>query len=267
MIEDRFWEIVNKELEQQIMADERRELEELIKEHPELAAVREEFLALPQIIGETEQLDAPESMKANIMDQLNAVPARSVHEEVKVASGLRSLLANLRLSHAISFASGAIVCTVILLLALRPDVTKEPTKIGKYSGSFIIDDLPLGAKPLFEETMDSLATKGSIVALMIDDDLIVEFEATSELPSKLTIKFDPGQITLSEVKRDSEGDSLSIREGECSVSYNKTSHYQLVMTRKVVGPILMEMTMSNDSGRVDRDFTIPDSEKESGSNQ
>lgn len=78
MTEDRFWELVNREIDQELSDADRAELDDISGQNPEWADRRTQMIRASELLAEVEAVEAPADLRSNIAQ---AIDGRTPHPQ------------------------------------------------------------------------------------------------------------------------------------------------------------------------------------------
>ncbi len=258
MTEDRFWELVNREIDQELSPSEKRELEACLDRHPGWAARRAELMNISRLLEQSEDLEAPADMAANI---LGALPKGRTQARIaqRVKPGPTSLWSRFSLRYVYAFAGGAVVGAALLALVVRTGPDSIPVSHGDLSGTIMFRELPEGFAVIDRRSIDAGEVTGSIEIGRSADLVVARVELISDYSVELMLRFESDQLAIAGFSRmNSEATAVALGEQEIRLAHTGANEYHVVWTRVGSDSTTIRLTMSaEDIVIYEQSLTIP----------
>ena len=255
--EERFWELVNREVDQELTPVEQEELEKCLANLPQLAARRDELLKLTEIIKSSDEVDVPPDMKGNILRALRDRKRRRSAVMV-FRPGIRSLWSGLGLRYAYAFAGGAVVGAGLLAFVFRTGPATFPVDNGNLTGTIVLGSLSDRFSRVDHRTIEGERASGNIDVSVSDHLVVMKLELVSDLPVELTVEFEPDAMVIAGFNR-SGNDNTPIVIGEHSVGtvHTGTVTYDLIWSMSGRDSTTVRVTLFAEELIFDQKLLIP----------
>jgi hypothetical protein len=235
MIDERYEELINKELDGLNTESESKELEQFLSENSEALQYYDELLRAASALKRIEQVEPPSFLTTHILNSVKAL-------HVPTQSGLgwihtiRELFRQRPVArYALVFASG--LCVGILLLVLANSWSQdEMPDIAKVSGSMV---LPTELSRL--QKIDSVALDGSgfrsiFKTLRGDGNIIVECAVAAAENLRLELSADPDELKFVGVNRLGGTENDVMATGGRVIFTGTKSEHGLITFAEVASP-------------------------------
>ena len=200
MIDERYTELINKELDGFNTESESKELEQFLSENDEALKYYDELLRTASALKRVEQVEPPSFLETHILNSIKALPIPTRSGFGWVNNVLELFRQRPIARYAVVFASGLCVGILLLLIAdpWRQDGMPDASKV---SGSMV---LPKEISRL--QKIDSVALDGSgfrsvFKTLRGDGNITVECAVASSENLRLELSADPEELKFVGVNR------------------------------------------------------------------
>jgi len=231
MTEDRFWELVNREIDEELSEDERAELDSFSHQNPELAACRTEMIRVSGLLGDVEEVEAPANMRSNIARAIDGRTPRP-QNVTPVRPGFWSFWSRISLRQTYAFAGGAVVGAALLALVFRIAPGSLPINNGDLTGTILFRNQHTDLIPVATRKIETPEAVGSIEFATLDDLVTIRVNLISDRPVQLVVQFAPEQLAatgFSSLK--SHGAPVTIGRTDVRLEHTGTNQYDLVWSR------------------------------------
>jgi hypothetical protein len=235
MIDERYVELINKELDGLNTESESKELEHFLSENHEALQYYEELLLAASALKRIEQVDPPSFLKTHILNAVKALPT-PVRSGIGWISRVLDMFRQRPIArYAVVFASGLCVGILILVLAdpWRQDELPDASKV---SGSMV---LPTELSRL--QKIDSVALDGSgfrsiFKTLRGNGNITVECAVAASEDLRLELSADPEELKFVGVNRLGGTDNDVMATGGRVIFTGTKSEHGLITFTEVVSP-------------------------------
>lgn len=196
---DRFLELVNRALDDELSPSERHELDQAVASDGDAAAILQDHMTLGRLLSSVPEQEAPSHLKSSIMSALprrKAVPAGPAMRTDLVAWIRRVVSPQPKLAYALAFSIGLVVGMGLLALVGNGNGmgVAVPGATGSMAG------LP---------SIEAAGVIGNAELWVLDDgDLSVRLEIRAEGPVRSRIDFDATNLAVQSISDPSADGSL-----------------------------------------------------------
>lgn len=226
---ERVYELIQREIDEMNSPEEQRELEEALAVDEDAAAYLNELQAAVDMFSEVPPVQPPPGLKRRIMSALPAdryAPRPAPLWQRGLAGVSNFLQKRQRLAYGYSFVLGALATLVVVGLATRVGPADE----GQALGTLISRDALTGLSPLEAVTVKLDGVKGSVTVRAEDGRAVVEIGVTSIEPVDLQLNFDETLTPLrgwSRVVGDG-GSAIAVDSGTIRFEHSRAHSYLIV---------------------------------------
>jgi hypothetical protein len=246
MKDDRYMDLVNREISGEITPDESAELRQYLEENPEARRIRRQQLRTSEILDGVRDVEPPPHLTRRILSSVDLDRYRAVEPRPVIRLLGRARRAVLRPSFAYAFASGVAVGLIVFAVFLTgswdrrsPDLSGLYATVGvsRDAGFRLIEHLPL----------DLPEAKGYVDLFRSADLLIFEVSLTGESPYEVRFLYDPAKVRLNGLRPEAGWRSLTeVGEGRVSASGSGRGRFHISLTKVTESalPIDIELLVS-----------------------
>ncbi len=231
MTESRFWELANREIDEELSEAERTELDSFGQQNPELAACRAELRRVSGLLGDVDEVEAPDNMRSYIA---RAVDGRTPHPQnvTPVRPGFWSFWSRISLRQTYAFAGGAVVGAALLALVFKMAPGSLPINNGDLTGTILFRNQHSDFMPAVTTKIKTPEAVGSIELATLDNLVTIRVNLTSDRPVQLEVQFAPEQLSATGFSSlESHGAPVSIGRTDVRLEHTGTNQYDLVWSR------------------------------------
>ena len=235
MIDERYIELINKELDGFNTGSESKELEQFLSENDEALKYYDELLRTASALKRVDQVEPPSFLKTHILNSIKALPIPTRSGFGWVDNVLELFRQRPIARYAVVFASGLCVGILFLLIAdpWRQDGMPDASKV---SGSMV---LPKEISRL--QKIDSVALDGSgfrsiFKTLRGDGNITVECAVASSENLRLELSADPEELKFIGVNRLGGTDNDVMATGGRVIFTGTRSEHGLITFAEVASP-------------------------------
>jgi hypothetical protein len=255
--EERFWELVNREVDQELTPSEEQELENCLANHPQWAIRRAELAELTKIMSGSEEGEVPADMKGNI---LKALPGRTSHRSAVMVfrPSIRGIWSGLGLRYVYAFSGGAVVGACLIALVIRTGPATFPIDNGNLTGTIVLGSLNDKLTKVNRMTIDQGIASGSIDVAVSDQLVVMRLELVSDLPVELTVEFEQDAMVMTGFNRSGNDDTpIAIGEHGVGLTHTGTVRYDLIWTKIGTDSTTIRVKLLADELIYDQKLVIP----------
>jgi hypothetical protein len=246
MKDDRYIELVNREISGEITPEESAELERYLGDNPDAARVRRQLQETSALLGGVGDVEPPPHLKRHIMNQIDFNRYRT--EERRPVLNLlgRARRLGLRPRLVYAFAAGVAVGLVLFTVFLTGSWDRySPDLSGLYATIGVSEDA--GFSTIEQLPLDLPGAEGLIGLMRSADLLIFEVSLKSTRQYEVRVLFDPAEVRFNGLRPEVGWRSLAeVGEGRVSASGSGEGRFQLSLTKVTESalPIDFELLVS-----------------------
>jgi hypothetical protein len=257
MIEKRFIDLLNREIDETLLPDERAMLEEFRSGNPEAKKISRDLEFVASKLQKLQEVDAPSTLKLRVM---NAIAPHVRAQERPFGQAVRAAVAGffqprrgIRLAYAFSggLAIGVLLFAIYLSIGGRNTFDSSDA-----IGTMIVSssrNLQMGP----EFPINTANIRGVVRTQHNSDISVLTVNLQSESEVVTRISYDPGSLNLKAVRRsEGMGDNLTARGGELELRSSGDHTYAVYFGNVSNGLSTVRVTMSS-SGNPLFDNEIP----------
>ncbi len=190
MIEDRFIEIMNREIDGQADEQELAELRNYIARSPEARAYYDNIKGLSNILSQVEKIDPPPDMKHNIMTSIRKIRDTEKSRPEPARGSWSFLRDKFELKTVGAFGLGVAVSLIVLAVYIGINGVPSQIDTRDLSGSIILDETGNQLIALKTEEFNLGRAQGKIHSKLKNHIYFIGIEINSQIETKVLIKFD-----------------------------------------------------------------------------
>ena len=225
MIEKKYFELVNKEIDGTNSKTESAKLKAYLSRNPEGRQLYEGLLKTANALKRVEEVEPPKHLKQHILNSLE-FPQRSPNRKWSI---LDQVIEKFRLRstprYAVVFVSG--ICVGVLLFVLF----SQPRGLGDQETAQVSGTLALVPELLYFQASDSVAVNlseinGKLRTFSSGDIVLAEWDLQSGVSVRAEIRFQPTDMTFSGLKKLSGGEEkLDVGQDRIILTHSGAGHY------------------------------------------
>lgn len=228
MINDRYIELINEDVDGTISSDEKRELDAYLADHPDARRLHEQLKELPRLLLEVNQVEPPPELKQAILSEVR--PGRYRRKQRRSRSaGLSLFGGKFDFRYAYGFAAGLIFGVAIYAIALvggTQDGQLDPLDI---SGSALQRGSSEGTKTVDSFAFDVDGVQGRLQADLGRDQVILHLHVKAERAIEVALNFDRSRISFQGYRLSSaQTGELKLSAGQVRIMHEGESEYNLL---------------------------------------
>lgn len=230
MTEDRFRDLVNREIDGELSAEDRAELRQCLDQDPRLAASREDMLRLSEMLNEIPPAEPPEALKVNIMSAVAARRARPKEIVLSPRSRFETFLSRLGLDHPYSFAAGALAGVALLVIVLILNPGSFPGDKNELTGTIVPKHQGDDVDILDRRTIDVRGASGSVELARAGSEVRMRLNLESEAAVGAVVRVDTNQlVTISFAPYQAGWSQITVEPGEFRIDHEGSNQYDLIL--------------------------------------
>ena len=235
MIDERYVELINKELDGLNAESESKELEQFLSENGDALQYYDELLRAASALKRVEQVEPPSFLRTHILNSVKAlpVPARS---GFGWASNVLDLFRQRPIvRYAVVFASGLCVGILLLVLANQRRQDEMPDTL-KVSGSMVLPAEISRLQKIDSVSLDGSGFRSVFKTMRGDGNITVECAVTAAEYLRLELSVDPEELKFMGVSRLGGTDNDVMATGGRVIFTGTKSEHGLITFAQVVTP-------------------------------
>ena len=256
--EERFWELVNREIDRELTPPEQAELENCLNNHPQWGIRRDELVKLTELMSGSEEADVPPDMKEKI---LRALPDRRPRRSgvMVFRSRISGLQSRFNLRYAYAFAGGIMVGAGLLAMVMRTGPALFPTDNGNLTGAIVLDSQSEKSVRLNLVTIDREGASGNIDVAVSERLVKMRLVIDSDRPVELTVEFEPDAMVVVGFDRSgSDNKPVSVDEHNIRLLHTGTGRYDFTWSRHLPDSTTILVKLATDERQIyDHKLVIP----------
>ena len=231
MKDDKYIELVNKEISGEITPEESAELHRYLKDNPDARRLRHQLQKTSDLLSGVGDVEPPPHLKRHIMNSVDFSRYRAEEKRPVLGFFGRVRRLGLRPRLAYAFASGVAVGLILFSIFLTgswdrysPDLSGLYATIGvtKDASFQTIERLPL----------DLPEAEGRVDLVRSADLLIFEVSLRSTRPFEVRVLYDPAEVRFNGLRPETGWRSLTeVGEGRVSASGSGEGRFHLSLTK------------------------------------
>ena len=235
MIDERYIELINKELDGFNTGSESKELEQFLSENDEALKYYDELLRTASALKRVEQVEPPSFLKTHILNSVKALP-------VPIRSGfgwVNNVLDLFRqrpiARYAVVFASGLCVGILLLLIAdpWRQDGMPDASKV---SGSMVLPTEIARMQKIDSVSLNGSGFRSVFKTLRGDGNITVECAVAASENLRLELSADPKELKFVGVNRLGGTDNDVMSTGGRVIFTGTKSEHGLITFAEIASP-------------------------------
>ena len=235
MIDERYIELINKELDGVNTESESNELEQFLSENAEALQYYDELLRAASALKRIEHVEPPSFLKTHILNSVEALPAPVRTGFTWVNKVLDVFRQRPKARYAVVFASGLCVGIMILIIAdqWRHDEIPDPAKI---SGSMGLPAEIARLHKIDSVILDGAGFRGVFKTLRGDGNITVECAVAANDNLRVELSADPKELKFVAVNRLGGTDNDVMATGGRVIFTGTKSEHGLITYTEVASP-------------------------------
>lgn len=187
MIDDKYIELMHREIDGQCSERERAELEAYLKENPEANRHYEELMAVARMLGSVEELEPPPELRESIFSAVFDRTGRREEKETSV-SFVEALRLTFNRKFAYAFTAGLVVGICLFALLFRAVPSRVPGDLDHLYGTLATTERQAGLFTTDPIDFSLPEVSGSLHIQHTSDAVVVTVKVSSE--SRVQIVFE-----------------------------------------------------------------------------
>ncbi len=200
MIDERYTELINKELDGLNTEAESKELEQFLSENDEALQYYDELLRAASALKRVEQVEPPSYLRAHILNSIRIAPASGISRFAWIERVLNVFRQRPFPRYAIIFASGLCVGAVVFIFGSSTRQENAPD-VSELTGSMIpLSDLSHLQK-IDSVSVNREGLQGTFRTLKSEGKILVDFSVASSEDIRLELSADQDELMFVGVSR------------------------------------------------------------------
>jgi hypothetical protein len=227
--EDRFQELINREIDRELSPEEQVELRKYLDQNPRLVVTREEMLRLSGVLSEIPAAEPPEALRENIMSAVAARGARPKEIVIRPQARFRTLLSRLGFDHPYSFAAGALAAVALLVVVLILNPDSFPGDKNGLTGTIVPTERTDGFTVLDYHEIDAPGATGRVELARAGSEIRMQLNLESDTDIDAVVRFDADRLAAAGLTPHRAGWSqITVEPGEVRIHHEGTNQYDLI---------------------------------------
>jgi hypothetical protein len=243
MADDRYIELINKEISGTITPSERDDLHKYLRENPDAQRIYRELRETCNLLNEVSDVEPPANLRWRIMDSVDFGRYEAKRKRPVLEFMLRAGQLSLRPRLAYVFALGVVVGLVVYSVLLTRPMGRYPTEIGNLYGTIgVAEDVRFTT--LERIPVDSDHVKGWIELSRFANVLVFEVSLRNPGQFEIFLEHDSAQASLSALRPGDRAKSLlETAEGYLRISGSGDSEFHLSLIKKTAGAVPIDLKL------------------------
>lgn len=249
MIEERYVELMNRQLDGLITEAESRKLREYLSKNDKAQRAYEDLVNMARALGKVEEVQPPVYLKSHILNSIRQTPTPERTRSGFVANLVEFLSRRSFTRYALVFTSGLCVGILFFILAnpLREDAGPDASKL---SGSAILFPDISTLAPIDSARVESEGIDAMFKTYRVTGRVIVDLSVSSPEAVTVELNSDPLELKFGGIGK------ITGSEGEVSVTQGKIRFMSITSNRCIVTFLESGQTRGSLEGRVYRGTRI-----------
>ena len=240
MVEEKYIELINHEIDGVTSAEESASLKEYLAQNREAQKLFDDLNGLSEMLSQVGDVEPSPNLKKNI---LNTIPRHKYSTKANKQTlpvSFNSLKEKFNFKYAFSFSFG-LAFGVILFALFGGDMMQTSMDSSDLTGTMLLSGPPEKLEPFETITINLAEFQGTIELKHVDHLLLAEMTLSSRREMQLIIEFDESDISFRGFKQEPNSQSI-LKSGESDVGlvHHGENRYLLVFADKT--PAVSAMT-------------------------
>ena len=255
MTEEKFIELVNKEIDGLNSPRESEELKVYLQSNAEARELSQDLLKLSTVLSRVEEVDPPHSLTSDILRAVRTSGKRSSSEPTFVRWIKELVESRTTFQYAYVFSAGLILGIALYsLVGVHPSTSgvADPSSL---SGSIIINSAayPFTEGPGYQFTVEAESVSGSIVTKRSENLAVIELDIQSAGQVEVAIQFRPETLRFKGFSQSQPATgSRSVEESSFRLTTQGNNRYILAFERLTKDPSEVAVTVVRNSTELHR---------------
>jgi hypothetical protein len=231
MTEERFWELVNRELDGELTPAEREEMTAALGSDPRWQTLRTELVDVDKLLARQGEVEVPEGFATGVMTRIpNRRQAVSVSSRIK--AGWQALCDDLSYRYVYTFASGAVVGAAILALVLAYTPSGVPLSERDLTGTIYREPGGDDTEQIAYSPIETEPLHGSLEVTRTLDRVTAVLAMNSHQSVDLRLFFRSAQMSLTDFSRIGDTDyPILMNANGLQTTFDGEARYDIVWAR------------------------------------
>ncbi|MFQ5824373.1 MAG: hypothetical protein ACE5JB_09990 [bacterium] len=222
MIEEKYIELINKEIDGKISHRESVKLKEYLAKNPEAQNLYNDFVNISDILNEVEKIEPSSILKKNILNSIQL----NKYTKIEKKNLLQSLIkVKVNYKFAYSFAAGLIVGLIMFALLIN----NTSLDIANLTGTVILNDTSERYETAGKIEINLEGINGTVALKSTKNIILAEIKITTKQEIELAIEFDENDISFNGFRQLTPFVSnLKIRDNYLKLTNIGESNYNII---------------------------------------
>lgn len=239
MIDAKYLEFINKEIDGKLSPRERKELQSYLANNCEARELSDDLKRMARTLSQVPDVQPSPNLKKYIM---NSIPVNKYRPKAK-RSPLQNVLSSVRLNfkYVSIFAVGLLVGVLLSVFAKMDTVNTSDV-----TGTLLLKDREPDVSSVSKYTIAATEASGMIELKSAGDLVLVDVRLQSEQTVMLQVQFNANDLTLMEFRRGNDGElNANFSENSLQLSNLGVQNYSLVFKNKTARKSSLNFLLSS----------------------
>lgn len=246
MVDEKYAELINREIDHVNSPKQSKKLQEYLKNHPEAQKLYNDLSNISKILSQTKFVDPPENLKKNIISAIPVDRYKANAKKIGLIHYFNTFLFEGKPRFAYAFSGGVLTGIIVILLVLSVLGKNNLINFSNLRGTIGANS----STPIFHAVenldMDGANLKGNIELSCSDNSVLIKLSLKTPNDVNVIIEFNENEMNILEFKKSNNlGNELIVDKHSLQFSNIGENNYQIVFARKTAA--LLPFSLKIDS--------------------
>ncbi len=232
MIEEKYLELINREIDHMISPRQSKKLRKYLKHNPDAQRYYADLLVISKEFSQVKIVEPPQNLKKNIVNALPVGKYTKYERQNVFQRYFETLLFGNKPRYAYVFSAGLITGIIVISLLFIILYKNNSVNIPDLYGAIGANSTAKVFHTSDELTIDEESVKGDVRLSYSDKEIFIDATIRTTQDVNVTLKFNENDVNFREFKKSNNfSNDLIVKSNPLQFTCNGTNHYLIALGR------------------------------------
>ena len=232
MIEEKYLELINREIDHLISPRQSKKLRKYLEHNPDAQMFYDDLVVMSKELSHVNKVEPPQNLKKNIVNALPVGKYAKYERQSAFKHYLETFLFGNKPQYAYVFSAGLITGIIVISLLFIILYKNNSVNIPDLYGAFRTNSTANIFRTADELTIDEESVKGDVRLSYSDEVIFIDVTIRTTQDVNVTLKFNENDLNFREFKKSNNfSNDLIVKGSSLQFTSNGTNHYLIALGR------------------------------------